>query len=333
MKKQRFVILFSAALVISFGAAMVSCGGGGGSSSNLLYTGETSQAIISQTNAVGILTDAYMGGDMGSFPVPLGAVRSDEGLGSKGSTVFNAAMVMKEAVSQIDRESLINDPAVGITQSQTINGSCGGSASFSISFNEITGAFSGNFTFNAYNECTDVISGGISISGVFEIVQGPQGPEPGELITLTMSFSALAISGGETATIAGEITVTVNPSSESIIMDVLLHDGVTDKTYWVNNYSITVAQGAGFTDVTVSGSFYDPDEGFVTLSTPVPLHILDFDEWPSGGTLEVAGLNGTKARLIVIDSTEFYVLVESGNDNLFDEWDSRDFGQLFWADF
>ena len=332
MKKQRFFILFSAALVLSFGVAMVSCGGGGGSSSSLFYTGETSQAIISDTNAVEMLTDAYMGGDMGSFPVPLGAVRGGEGLGSKGSTVFNAAMIMKEAVSRIDRDSLVNNPAVGITQSQTINGSCGGSASFSISFDENTGAFSGNFTFNSFDECTEVISGGISISGVFEIVQGPQGPEPGELLALTMSFSALAVSGSETATIAGEITITMSVSSETIIMDVILHDGAADKTFWVNNYSITVAQGADFTDVTVSGTFYDPDEGFVTLSTPVALHILDVDEWPSGGTLELAGLNGTKARLIVIDSTEFYVLVELGDDALFDDWDSRDFGQLFWAD-
>jgi hypothetical protein len=120
-------------------------------------------------------------------------------------------------------------------------------------------------------------------------------------------------------------------SSETIIMDVLLHDGAADKTIWVNNYSITVAQGAGFTDVTVSGTFYDPDEGFVTLSTPVALHILDVAEWPSGGTLEVAGLNGTKARLIASsDGTTFNVLVELGDDTLFDEWDS---GPLLWADY
>jgi hypothetical protein len=69
--------------------------------------------VISETNAAALLTDAYMGGDMGSFPVPLGAVRGGEGLGSKGSTVFNAAMIMKEAVSRIDRDSLVNNPAVG----------------------------------------------------------------------------------------------------------------------------------------------------------------------------------------------------------------------------
>ncbi len=335
MRKQKLLGLFSTSLALIFFFAMASCGGGGGSSSSLSYTGETSQALVTGDNALALLEGAYMGGDMGSFPIPMGSVQSGQGVSSPGSLALETAKILKHAANRIDMSNLASNGATGavISDSLTIAGTCGGSASFSVTFNDVSGEFSGTFTFASFDECSEVINGRINISGVFEIVQGPQGPEPGEILSMSMSFSALSVSGGEPATIAGEITFTVAGPTETMTIDMLLHDGASDMVFWVHDYHVSVTTGPGYVDVDVSGTFYNPSEGFVTISTPLPLHILDIDGYPSSGIIEVGGALGSKARLIVIDATEFYILVEFGDDDLFDDWDSRvALGPLYWGD-
>lgn len=332
MKKSLLYNILCGVLAVFFSAALVSCGGGGGSSNSLLYTGESTEAEITAANAVDLLTGSYMGGNMSQFPIPLGSVALGSSDVENGPTLLSVTRIMRDAVNRVDLGSPAQDATASgvINSSQTINGTCGGSATVSISYDEVTGEFSGTFSFSAYDECTEVLNGSMQVTGVFEVLPGG---EPGEIINMRMTFNAISASGSNPFTIAGEVTISVNAPDETITMNILLQDGLTDKIFWVNNYSITVTQGAGFTDISVSGTFYDPDEGFVTLSTPVLLHILDFDTWPTGGTLEIAGSKGTKARLIAnSDGTTFYILVELTGDDLFDDWDSRDFGTLFWTD-
>lgn len=267
---------------------LTSCGGGGGSgtSSSLTYTGETAQATVTAENAVELATGAYMGGDVSSFPVPIGMVQIGEYTGVHDSTLLRAAAIVKEAVSQFDPKGQSKDMATGqvISDSSTVNGQCGGSASFSMTFDDVSGAFSGTFTFLPLDECTEVISGEVSFNGVFEIVEAPDGsPEPGNVISMTMSFNNL---------------------------DILYLDGVSDQVFWVHNYNIVVTVGTGFVEVQATGTFYNPLYGFITISTPVPPQIFDTDNVPSSGTLEIEGAVGSKARLTFVDASSFTVDVD-----------------------
>ncbi len=329
MRKQKRLGLLSTLLALLFGFAMASCGGGGGSSSSLSYTGETSQATITDANAQGLLTYAYMGGDMGSFPVPLGTVAGGQEDHPKDSMVLTLPNILMEAVNRIDKSGLEGSAATGtiVSDSQTINGSCGGSASISISFDDVTGDFSGSFVFRSYDECSEVINGGISFSGRFEIVQGPQGPEVGEILNMTMSFSALSVSGGESATIAGQITVTVNGTTDSITMDLLLHDGLSDQVFWVNNYSVTVTDMGTYEEVQVTGTFYDPVEGYVDITTVVVLEIDFGADWPRAGQILISGAGGTRALLRAQSDGTFFVDVDIDVDP---DYEFIDLGPFMW---
>lgn len=326
MKKQLFLNIFCAVLILFFGLAMSSCGGSGGSSSSITYTGETSQATITDTNAQGLLTDAYMGGNMSSFPVPLGTVEGGQGDRPKESIVFTLPQNLMQAFNQIDTGDLERGLATGtiITDSYTTTGTCGGSASISITFDDVSGDFSGNFVFSFYDECTEVINGQISFEGRFEILGPGQDPE---IQNMTMSFSALSVTGGESATIAGQIAITVNGATESITMDLLLHDGVSDQVFWVNDYSVTVTDMGTYQEVQVTGTFYDPLEGYVDILTPVSLEIAFGADWPSAGQILITGADGTRALLRAQSDGTFFVDIDTDIDP---DYEFIDLGPFSW---
>jgi len=83
-----------------------------------------------------------------------------------------------------------------------------------------------------------------------------------------------------------------------------------------------------------SGRYYDPDEGYVVVSTEEAFVIYDGDDWPLQGVLVITGDTGseggrTKARLTVLTSTTFRVEADTDVDGSYD-WDS---GVLDWSDF
>jgi hypothetical protein len=103
-------------------------------------------------------------------------------------------------------------------------------------------------------------------------------------------------------------------------MDILLRDNSNNEVYWVRNYRIEVTEGSDstgdYTDIVISGQFYNPDHGYITISTQTPIRVYDTD----GGI--------TKARLTFVSSTTYQVVADTDGDGDFDDYDS---GVLLWA--
>jgi hypothetical protein len=89
----------------------------------------------------------------------------------------------------------------------------------------------------------------------------------------------------------------------------------------MEDYLITDLSGDSEEDIEISGKFYSPDYGYVTLSTQQTFIILTDDDYPSEGVLIATGVGGTQARLTALSSTTYKVEADTNGDGTY-EYDS-----------
>jgi len=299
-------------------SALAACGGdgssGGGNNVPAAYTGVTTQATITADNAQALAAGAW-GGGMASFQVgevvPLAV-----GDGTSAATfpgVLQMAQLLKAPVVRIDPGA---PPAArpSSTDSSTMAGDCGGAASYTLSANDSTGAFVGSITFNGYCSEGTTLSSRMNVSGQFD-------PNTSDLTQMSLSFPSLTVSdGSKTATMAGSVSFTLaadgNGGTEA--MDLVLRDSATQKSFWVHNFQASIASGTDADQVSMSGRFYDPEDGYVALSTLTPLTIPYAADLPTQGTLLFAGKDNTAARLTFnVDGA--LLLVDADGDGTFEQ--------------
>ncbi len=305
--------------------ALGGCGDDSAGPASLSYTGLTSQSSIDSNNASEMSANSYKG--LGGTDMNIvGAVQSG-GSGSSGeSRLLTLATVLNDALVRLDPAAQSQAMALGATLSvnDSLPGDCGGSMSFSITADDSTGAFSGSLSFNAY--CTTDTSGNTTISGSLTF-SGVIDLNTQAFSAANMTFSYITITeGSETIAFSGTAVFT---STNVVFTDVKIKLSNADKVYRVVNYSSTTTQGAGYVDVTVSGDFYHPDYGYVTVSTSTPLRVTDGDDNPSSGVLLLTGSGGSQARLTALDALTFQVEVDADGDTMFE----TTLGPLNWSDF
>ena len=300
-------------------------GGGGGAAPPVTYSGLTDPAAIDENNAEDLTVGAYEGGRTGSAIGQLGVVQPVGNIGYP--RVLKVSQILEGSLRQVDYMSRSGETFIGAiyTETGTIYGNCGGSASYSVSVNDQTGDFSGSLSFSSYCEDGVTISGAVSFSGKVD-------PVTEELVRFSLSFSTLSgTSGGDSFTLHGTITTDLTVYPYVMTVSMLLRDNSTGKVYWVKDYTMILTEGAGYIDVELSGTYYDPDYGYITFITTVPFRIYHGDESPSAGILIATGETGsaggsTMARLTVLSSTTYQVEADTNGDGTYD-WDS---GILYW---
>ena len=106
-------------------------------------------ATIDENNAVQLAVGAYTGGVTGTV-VGSGAVVQEKEIGRPRTLTISQAL--EKAIRHIDVTSALGSASFGaiITDSGTIDGNCGGSLSYTINIDDVTGDFTGNFNFNNY---------------------------------------------------------------------------------------------------------------------------------------------------------------------------------------
>lgn len=165
------------------------------------------------------------------------------------------------------------------------------------------------------------INGSVDFSGT---VDGD-----GNILTFSFSFNKLSSDiGGDSVTMGGEMSFDVTSSPYVLTMTLLIRNNHTNQVHWVRNYRITITEDIDCADIEMSGTFYHPDYGYVTLSTSEPLRLCGSDDYPSSGILLVTGKNGTKARLTCHSSTTYQVETDTNGDGSYD----FDTGVSNWAD-
>jgi hypothetical protein len=312
--------------------SMYGCGGGGGDgggassgTTGTTYSGITTQATIDQTNATDIATGAYTGGKIGGSVGSFGAVQETK---IDRPRYLQLTQAIEKAIRQIDVHAppgVVESGAI-VSESDSIPGDCGGTASYTIQVNDATGEFSGNINFNSYCSEGATLNGAATFSGTINIVTE-------ELTQFTLTFDSLtATLGADSFTINGTFDLTSqSPTSFTATMEMRLRDNSTGKVYWVNNFNMPVSVGSDYIQFEVSGRFYDPDYGYVEISTPTPFRIDSGQDWPSQGVMIFTGKTGiaagsTKARLTVNSATTFVVDADTNGDGTYD-WTS---GNLNW---
>jgi hypothetical protein len=117
-------------------------------------------------------------------------------------------------------------------------------------------------------------------------------------------------------------------------MTMLLQDNSTGKVYKVEAYTLTLTEQVNYADVELlSGRYFDPDYGYVSITTTTPLRIYVGDNYPSDGVIVVTGNTGiaggsTMARLTALNSTTYQIEADTNGDGAYD-WNS---GVLNWSD-
>ncbi|UCE90206.1 MAG: hypothetical protein JSW10_05150 [Pseudomonadota bacterium] len=300
--------------VVLGAAALAACGGGGDDSGPepVTYSGNTSQATITESNAQPVSEQAFgSGGPAGSFAIASVTGGSDDG---EGSALLGMATTLRAAIGNIDPATAALPTAAPVSESGTVSGSCGGTMSFSISGDDVTGQFAGSISFANFCEGDGTVNGSASFSGSFDQASG--------FGTFSLTFAHLTFSGGgESVTMTGSIAFSDMGGSERVSMTMDYRDNVTGKTFRVVSYTLVITDLGGEEQVSVSGRFYHHDYGYVDLSTPVPLMIRLFDEYPYAGQLLVEGANSA-VRVTFMDTIppSFTLEVDTDGDGT---WDSQ----------
>lgn len=304
----------------------ISCGGGGGggggtnpppATSSITYTGLTTQAAVSESNATDLSEGAYAGADFAaSLGSTVSVVVSQGKENRKGSSLpIQLPQIFENSLNKINWKT--GKITVGTMQSEsgTFYGNCGGSGSYSLTYDDQTGNFTGQFVYYNYCEDSITLSGSVSISGQINI-------NTLDFITFNFSFDNVTLTmGADSLTIKGDIHVYVSSASVTITENMLLKNNANNKVYWCKDYNLTITKGGNYNDFAISGTYYHPDYGYVVISTPTPFRIYTVDTTPSSGVLRLAGSGNTSAVLTALTSSTYCIQADTngcGNN----EWDS-----------
>lgn len=267
--------------------SLTACGGGGGGGGSNLsspppvsYTGSTAPADLTSSNSKDITGDATTMGTGSSTTSNVASVNSGQQTINTGTSIYVRATT-KAVINKINSG---NSPALNIgaitSASNNIPGSCGGSQSISMDYDDVALTLTGTFTFNNY--CED----GITLNG-----QGTlNGSLSGNDISLTLNLSSLLISDRSSGLVYKQ---------ENYVS--------------VSNFNIS----SGNFSLTTTGRFYHPTYGYVQVTTPVTMQFTGTSPWPYSGSIKVTE-EGTapvdSATLTALNSTEYQLDIDLGND-------------------
>ena len=321
-------VFFLISCIAIFTAACGSSGGNsssdGSASSNdstIQYTGLTTQATINEDNARDISAGSYQGGTTSSALTASGVIQSENTVEIGRPRTVVLSQIFEDALQKVDIASHSTAAFSGAKESstETIAGDCGGEATINISYDDVTGDFNGTMNFNGYCSEGAVISGSVDFSGKLNVNTGD--PE-----YLDLSFNDVStVSGGDSFTISGTMKLDCRVSPERATVSMLMKDNVSGKVYKLENFIMTSDEKSGYVDITMSGRFYDPDYGYVELSTPVAFRFYDGDEWPSQGELFIDGNSGiaggsTSAQLIAVSPSLCEINADTDGDGELDDY-------------
>jgi hypothetical protein len=320
-------------LCILLWSSIFACGGGGGSSDGtaaLAYTGATTPAFLTVENSETLIGESFRGALTSDSMVPFTAMALTTAV-DETTPVSNPIALDLQAAFVASLHQVVGTSQEGGTaaiataamQTSTVNGDCGGSASYSVNYNEASGIFSGSFSY--YGFC----SGGVNLSGSASF-SGRMDISTGFFDYFSFTFSSLTTSvDGFSNTISGTLECDLQGSDITTTVDMVVQQSPGGQICWLNNYTVQVTGS----QMELSGRFYDPVHGYVDFVTLTPLTISESSQFPSSGLMEFTGAVGTegqqtKAQLLAISSTTCRVTADIDGDGIND----YDTGEILWTE-
>lgn len=300
--RSRIIALMMVAFV-SGGFCLTGCGGGGGggtSAASSSYKGNTTQAVVTASNAEALSVDAL---DDVQNATAIGIIGKNLSGVSAPPKLVAIANTIENSIARIQVKSAAKTVA---SSEQGTEYGYSGSFSYSGNFNESTGVFSGSISFNQYQETADaaLLSGSITFAGAFNQATD-------EFTSLSITVTGLQGSlGSEAFVMNGSMALTNAGFTQNLSMSMVLLDVANNRTYWLKDFNMALDGDV----MSISGIYYDHIHGYVVISTLTPLNISSYSDEPTSGQLLFTGSNGTKARLTYTYSGYILEVDETGNN-------------------
>lgn len=302
-------------MVLTIGLVACSGGGGGdgGSGSGngpnpVNYTGATTQAAVTNPNGDDLSAGAARGAGAGSSTSLVGVSAEIDSPVKLRSAA--ASRALKRALGRMDYSAQSANQLAGamVSDSGTLSGTCGGSAAYDLTVDDVTGNFNGTVNYSGYCDDADVLTGSASFSGNIDV-------NTIEFNSIYLSTPAMRItSGGDTFIVTGSFSFTnITAGSESLLMTLNIGDA-SGTVFRVENFQCMAFYDSpmlGTDGIRIlSGRFYHPVHGYVDVVTTSDFLINS--DYPYSGVLVVTGSNGSKAELTAnSDAQTFAVRVDA----------------------
>lgn len=293
-----------------------SSGGGEAPDNTVTFTGLTSQAQVTETNAPELATAALTNGTASATS------STAIGVAGKGGNGSLPTHHLSNVFGQIDIQRAISPAAATSVAADPVTQDCadGGRITGEATVDPNNGSFSGDITFENCAEAGLTSNGTMTFSGSVDI----DSQELNSSLTLAFTDFNTRSTGNNTAA----VDITLNGSMECDLTAVLtafgctqsfdVRDNLTGETFRTENLQVAFSDNTGGSAVSISGNFYHPDHGYVEIVTDTALSWADGDSWPSSGEIRLLGTANSSARITVIDNTQYMLEVDNDGDGVFE---------------
>lgn len=313
-------------------SSIVACGGGGdsgSSTSTIGYTGPTTPAALSTDNSDILIGESFQGALTSDSMVPFTAVAAVEQSNDEPISTpmaLDLQVAFSNSLSDViieSQDAQVISTALAVNESNTINGDCGGAATYNVTYDQSSGVFSGNFIFTGFCSGSINLSGRTTFSGVMD-------SSSAGFDHFSFSFSNLTTnSDGQSSTVNGTLECDFQGGDVIITTNMFVAQSSSGLVCWLNNYTVQIYGN----QMEISGRYYNPIHGYVDFITISPLIISEISQFPSDGIVEFTGAVGpggqqTKAQLTAISSTTCQITADTVGDGIND----YDTGEILWTE-
>lgn len=300
---------------------LVACGGGGGgdnssaptTNEDVVFTGVSTQAQVTVTNAPELTKTSLSNGTAGATSSAVVGVTTDNNSSSLATHSLSGLFgrVAAQHINLAGASSVIGV----IVGPETEACSGGGTVTVTIDLNQSTGSFTGDIELSNCVEQGQTINGAMAFSGSINVNTLEFDS------ALAMTFTSLGIKGdGANMTLNGRMSCDLRniDTMLSCTENFDLRDNISGQTFRTENLRVTIMDASGGAQVAISGRFYHPTHGYVEIVTDTSLFVSDNDSWPSVGVIRLLGADGSRARVTVIDASQYTLEVDSDGDTIYE---------------
>jgi hypothetical protein len=301
-------------------AMLVSCGGGGGGGGNggptpLTYSGNTSPAAITSTNA-GTLTANVASAGSGIDSATSAVTGGSQAQAGQGQLDIGRRLArdVRTTVRRAGNASALTSIPIDETDA------CPNGGSVRV-FGDVSPSGLGTVTV-VFTNCR---IGSETLSGqAIMRVDGFDLPT-NNVTDSTLTFPRLSIRGSANTDIGGSLRVQTNlfANTETVTENIVALDLDTGRMTKSENLVLidafnNIFSPSSYTEM-VSGRVYDSVLGFVDLMTTTPLSFPTLtQEFPSSGEIVMTGASNARLRVTALSSTLANLALDLGNDGTFE---------------
>ena len=326
-------------------------------SARISYDGATAAATLTQTNSAALLAAAYQGGQAGTALGSSAGLADQSPSSQRPRTLLLSEALDKAVRQAIQHGTLTPGYAAAVVDvTNQLAGNCGGQLNYSGTLNEETREFYLTLNFSDYCNDATTINGNATASGQTDTKTYHQdvfndktlAPNP-----YSITFDALTIStAGNSFSVNGYALITkedetdldessdpneaINPDNTpdgdaddpvdesadiggttTIKLNCVMRNDATKVAYKFDTFTIVLTNGSGYVDADLSGRYFDPQQGYIDITTPTPLRIIGTDFWPSSGEFHADGYNDA-AFFTALSNTTYQLDLDSNDDGTVD---------------